>query len=77
MSEESRTPDVVALTRRAYEQSSDGDFDGLMTLFDSGAEWDMSRFGLEVYEGSEVQVTNYPDIDEARAAAKRLAASRG
>jgi hypothetical protein len=28
-------------------------------------------------EGLVVRVTNYPDIDEARAAAERLAASRG
>jgi ketosteroid isomerase-like protein len=37
MPEESTTPDLVDLTRRAYELSSDGDFDALLALFDSDA----------------------------------------
>jgi ketosteroid isomerase-like protein len=94
MSEESTTPDLVELTRRAYELSSDGDFDTLLALFDSDAVWDMSHVGLGVYQGREAirrffedwrapyeelrtEVTNYTDVDEARAAAGRLAESRG
>jgi ketosteroid isomerase-like protein len=53
MPKESTTPDLVELTRRAYELSSDGDFDALLALFDSDAVWDMSRVGLGVYQGRE------------------------
>jgi ketosteroid isomerase-like protein len=139
MSEQPTPRDLVERTRRAYESADRGDFDALMSFFDSGAVWDMSPMGLGSYVGGEavrrffedwrgsydeydteaeeilkpgktvtlavvvqngrpvgsdshvriryaavfvwvegliVRVTNYSDVDEARAVAERLAASR-
>src|SRR6476660_918526 len=140
MSEESTTPDLIALTRHAYEAGSRRDFETVMSDYGPNSVWDMSPMGLVAYEGlaairrfmeewlasyeefvfvmeealdlghgvtfvalrqearpvgssgfvemhygvvSEwdgdvlMRVTNYPDIDEARAAAERLAKERG
>jgi ketosteroid isomerase-like protein len=140
MAEESTTPDLVALTHRSYEASSEGDLDAILALLGPDAVWDMSPTGLGVYEGVAairrffedwqgsyeefeteaekvldlgngvifavvfqkgrlvgssssvslryavvtkwarglvVRTTNYTDIDEARAAAERLAEERG
>ena len=61
MSEESTTPDLVELVRRSVEASKDRDF---------------AAVGIWV-DGKNVRTTNYTDIDEARAAAERLAEERG
>jgi ketosteroid isomerase-like protein len=141
MSEESTTPDPVALTRTFYERMHrDWDLDALAGFFAPDAVWDLADVGLVNCEGWAairefletwwanwedhhhkieeildlgrggvfvvhwedgrpigskgrvnarrgnlfgwaqgriVQITSYTDIDKARAAAKRLAESRG
>jgi ketosteroid isomerase-like protein len=76
MPKESTTPDLVELTRRAYELSSDGDFDALLALFDSDAVWDMSRVGLGVYQGREAIRRFFEDwrapYEELRTAAEEV-----
>ena len=51
MSEESTTPDPVALTRRAVESAAARDFDTAISFYGPGSVWDMSRLGLGTYEG--------------------------
>jgi ketosteroid isomerase-like protein len=51
MSEESTTPDLVELVRRAYEASNHGDFNTMMSFYGRDAIWDMTPMGLGVYEG--------------------------
>jgi ketosteroid isomerase-like protein len=142
MAEESTTPDLVELTRRANAASNRRDFGATMSFYRADAVWDLSAGGLGVYEGTAairsffedwqgayeeyelwdgelaelggrvtfavmaqrgrprgssgevtirygsvstwddglcVRTTNYPeaDIDEARAAAERVAEERG
>ena len=139
MSEDSTTPDLVELTRRAFEAANRRDFDVLMSFFASDAVWEgaglgttfeglaairgfwedwfpsYGELGIEQEEildlgngvvfavliqkarlvggsgevrlryaavgvwadGLVVRVTNYTDVDEARAAAERLAEERG
>ncbi len=139
MPDESTTPDLVEISRRAYEAVNRRDFDAVMSFWGPDGVWDLSPNGLGVYEGRAavrsffedwmgaygdfafdveeirdlgngvtfavivqtgrpvgsigearvrygavtqradgliVRVTNYPDIDEARAAAERLAEER-
>jgi hypothetical protein len=139
MSEESATPDLIELTRRAYAAGSRGDLETVMSDYGPASVWDMSPIGLVAYAGlAEIRrffeewlgsyqefefvldealdlgsgvtfvalrqegrpvgssgivqlrygvvsqwegdvvmrVTSYPDIDEARAAAERLAEER-
>jgi len=52
MSEESTTPDLVALTRRLFDAADRGDFGLMMSFFDSEAVYDLSSAGLGVYEGA-------------------------
>ena len=140
MSEESATPDLVELTRRAFSAANDGDFGALMTFLGPDSVFDVSPWGFGAYRGKRairrfledwigsfdayereaeeildlgngviyatavtrglpagarayirlpgasvfvwsagmiVLVINYRDIDEARAAAERLAEERG
>ena len=140
MPEESTTPDLVELTRRAVKPGNSRDLDAATSFYASDAVLDASSVGLGTFEGlvairdfmedwrsayeefeivieefrdlgsgvtfsvlaqrgrpvgssGEVEVRggtvgiwheglvkrviNYPDIDEARAAAERLAESRG
>ena len=51
MSEESRTPDVVELVRRAIDASHRGDYDAIMRLFAPDVVWD-SLDGLGTFEGA-------------------------
>jgi ketosteroid isomerase-like protein len=51
MSEASTTPDLVELVRHAYEASSHGDYDAMMSVYSRDAIWDMTPLGLGVYEG--------------------------
>jgi ketosteroid isomerase-like protein len=140
MSEESTTPDLIELNRRAVESAACRDFDAAMSVYGPDSVWDVSPIGLGTYQGVTVirgtiedwigayeefeieieenvdlgngvtlavvnqsgrlvgssghiqlryasvtewtggligRVTHYTDIDEARAAAERLAESRG
>jgi len=51
MPQESTTPDLIALTRRAYEAGSRGDFETVMSDYGPDSVWDMSPMGLLSYEG--------------------------
>jgi ketosteroid isomerase-like protein len=51
MLEESTTPDLVELTRRAYEYSSDRDWDALMRFYSPDSVFDMSPEGLGTFSG--------------------------
>jgi ketosteroid isomerase-like protein len=138
--EESTNPDLVELTRRAYDYASDRNWDALLSFYGADSVWDMSPLGLGTYEGPAAirrffeewtgsydkweqeleeildlgngvvvsvlrqnarlpgstgsisllyagvlvwregliaRLTNYTDVDQARAAAERLAESRG
>jgi ketosteroid isomerase-like protein len=50
MTEESATPDLVAITRRAVECASRGDLDAVMGFFAPEAMWDSWRVG-ETFDG--------------------------
>src|SRR5438309_7853359 len=50
MPEESTTPDLVELTRRAVECASRADLDAVMGFFAPAAVWDSGRVG-ETFEG--------------------------
>ena len=86
MAEESTTPDLVELTRHAIDASQRGDYDAIMGLFAPNFVWE-SLDGLAVFEGAtavrrflEDFRSSYESFDsepEARAAAERLAESRG
>ena len=51
MSQDSTTPDLVELTRRAYEYASDRNWDALLSFYGADSVWDMSPLGLGIYEG--------------------------
>jgi ketosteroid isomerase-like protein len=51
MSEESTTPDLVELTRRAFDAGNRHDLDALMTFFAPDAVVDMSDLALGTFEG--------------------------
>jgi ketosteroid isomerase-like protein len=51
MSEESTTPDLVEITRRASQAASRRDLDTLMTFYASDAVLDFSDSGMGIYEG--------------------------
>jgi ketosteroid isomerase-like protein len=51
MSEQSTTPDVVALTRRAFEASSRKELDAAMSSFAHDAVWDLSDLGIGTFVG--------------------------
>ena len=53
MPEESTTPDLVELTRGAYESFSGRDLDAVMRDYDHDAVLDLSSVGLGSYEGPE------------------------
>jgi ketosteroid isomerase-like protein len=91
MSEKSTIPDLVGRQKRLTKAASRRDLDALMALYASDVVYDMSPMGMGTFEGWEAvrgfvddwsedskfaRVTNYPDIDEARAAAERLAEVR-
>ena len=139
MPEESTTPDLVELARRAYDSGNGHDFDAMMSFYAHDGVCDVSPMGLGIFEGIAairgfyedwidayeefeiepeeildlgngvvvvvirqnarpvgstghvgvrytavavwvegmiVRNTNYPDIDEAHAAAERLAQER-
>ena len=49
--EESTTPDLVELTRRAFEVVGSHDVDAIMNFFGPGAIWDLNDLGLGMFEG--------------------------
>ena len=51
MSEEYTTPDLVELTRRAFEPTTRRDIDGIMSFYRPDAVWDLSTGGLGVFRG--------------------------
>jgi hypothetical protein len=51
MSEESTTPDLVELTRRAYEAGNRLDIDAAIGFYGPDSVWGMSPMGLGTYEG--------------------------
>jgi ketosteroid isomerase-like protein len=51
MREESTTPDLVELTRRAFEVASDHDTDALMGFYAPDAVLDLSDVGIGTFEG--------------------------
>jgi ketosteroid isomerase-like protein len=53
MSEESTTPDLVALTRQLYDPANldRRDFDAMLAFSGPDAVWDMSLWGLGTFEG--------------------------
>jgi len=51
MSEESRTPHLVELTRQAVEAGTRRDFDALMSFYSPDAVWDLSPLGVGTFEG--------------------------
>jgi len=55
MPEESTTPDLVELTRQAYDPANldRRDFDAMLTFSGPDSVWDMSRWGLGTFEGRE------------------------
>jgi ketosteroid isomerase-like protein len=54
MPQESRTPDLVELTRRMVEPGSRRDYGGGLALYSQDAVWDMSAAGMGLFEGHEV-----------------------
>jgi hypothetical protein len=74
MSGESTTPDAVEFTRRLYKTVS------IQTGRPVSSSGDVQIRFAAVHtwaEGLIVRITTYGDVDEARAAAERLAESRG
>jgi len=51
MANESTTPDLVELTRRAFEPMDRQDFDATMSFFAPDGVWDASPDGLGVHAG--------------------------
>jgi ketosteroid isomerase-like protein len=51
MSEESTTPDLVELTRRAIEAAGRRDFDAAMSFYTQDSVWDASSLGMGTFRG--------------------------
>jgi ketosteroid isomerase-like protein len=54
MSEESATPDLVQLTRRAFGFAKVRDWDGVVSFYGPDTDWDMTPAGLGKYNGPAV-----------------------
>jgi len=52
MIKESKTPDLVELTRRMLDAASNRDFDAMLSLYAADAEWDGSRVLVGRFEGA-------------------------
>jgi ketosteroid isomerase-like protein len=90
MTEESTTPHTVEPTRRFLDAMNRRDVDALISFFAPDATWDALGAGDEraFVQGRQgfvslndgyliTRITSYTDIDQARAAAERLAEERG
>jgi ketosteroid isomerase-like protein len=51
MPQESTTPDLVELTRRAFEAATRHDLDAYMGFYAAEAVWDLSDAGIGIFEG--------------------------
>jgi hypothetical protein len=84
MSQESTTPDLALLVQRRVDAVNARDIDAAMGFYAPDAVYDTSPMGLGRFEGRVFlwvdglieRVTAYLDIEEARAAAERLAEER-
>jgi hypothetical protein len=86
MPDESTTPDLVEFFCRRLEAVNRWDLEAVMSFFAADAVWDMSPIDMGIFErgvailvvdGLVERLTSYTEIDEARAAAERLAEQRG
>src|SRR5437764_15330166 len=68
MSEESTTPDLVELLRRADEAAERRDWDAVMSIFAPDAVWD--QFGMHVLDGR-AAIRGYLDDGSARSKVSR------
>jgi ketosteroid isomerase-like protein len=53
MPEESTTPDLVERVRRSIQAGNDRDIDLVFTFYVPDAVWDMSPWGMGIFEGTE------------------------
>jgi ketosteroid isomerase-like protein len=51
MSEDSTTPDLVELARRAFQPTASRDIGGIMSFYRPDAVWDLLTGGLGVFQG--------------------------
>jgi len=51
MPEESTTPDLVELTRRAFAAAEAGDIPAILSFLGSDPVWDVTRWAFGTYEG--------------------------
>jgi ketosteroid isomerase-like protein len=51
MPDEFTAPDLVEMTRRAFEPTMSRDIDGIMSFYGPDAVWDLSTGGLGVFRG--------------------------
>ena len=51
MPDELDTTDLAALTRRAFDFASAGDWEGVLTFYRPDTDWDMTAGGLGKYDG--------------------------
>jgi ketosteroid isomerase-like protein len=58
MTEESTTPDLVALTRKLFESAERRDFDAAAAFRSPDAVWDASALGMGVSEGAAIRSVN-------------------
>jgi hypothetical protein len=86
MPDEPTTPDLVELSRRLNEAVNRDDFEAALAMYTPYAVWDVgsTRFvespmaSVATWANGLIEwTTTYPDIDEGRAAAERLAEERG
>jgi hypothetical protein len=78
MPDESTTPDLVELQRRLTAATNRGDADAEGRPVGSSGEVQLRYGTVSVWEDGKIaRITNYTGIDEARAAAERLAQERG
>jgi ketosteroid isomerase-like protein len=61
MSEESTTPDLVELNRRAIESAARRDFDAAMSPYGPDSVWDSSPVGMGIYRGVATIRSNMED----------------
>jgi ketosteroid isomerase-like protein len=58
MSEQSTTPDLAELNRRAIESGARGDWDAAMGSYGPDSVWDTSPVGMGIYRGVEAIRSN-------------------
>jgi ketosteroid isomerase-like protein len=77
-SEEPTNPGLVEYVRGSIQAGNDRDIYRALTFYAPNAVWDMSPWGMGTFEGIEAIRGFFEDwLEEARAAAQRLAEERG